>query len=86
MKFIFYRQICVSLSGLADCYFHWFNATNDATKLALAREHAEHLRAIAVTIKSPEQTRIANEILADICRAEGVATPKEVHICYSHIK
>ncbi len=69
-------HICITLSGLADTMLEWAKATKNKQRLCQAREYAKRMRAIAIRIKSPEQRRIADEIIGDIDKAEGGTRPE----------
>ena len=68
-------HICITLSGLADTMLEWAKATKSFARLSQARAYAERMRSIAIRIKSPDQRRIADEIIGDITREEGGAQP-----------
>jgi hypothetical protein len=69
-------HICITLSGLADTLYEWAKATKSPERLRQARLYAERMLAIATRIKSPEQRRVANEIIADITKEEGKGRPE----------
>jgi hypothetical protein len=70
-------HVCLSLSGLADAHLGLAAGARGtaagARALAAARAAAEEHLALATALKSPEQQRIAREVLADVCKAEGGA-------------
>jgi hypothetical protein len=72
-------HVCLSLSGLADAHLGLAAGAKgtDAGRraLAAARGAAEEHLALATALKSPEQQRIAREVLADVAKAEGGARP-----------
>ena len=69
-------HICITLSGLADTLLDWGKATKSEERLRQARAYAERMRAIAIRIKSPDQRRIADEILGDISKEQGGSRPE----------
>lgn len=62
---------CISLSGLADCYYYWAVRGGDRSKLPLARATAERMLRAAERVGDANQLRIVREILSDVSKAEA---------------
>lgn len=75
-------NICITLSNRADNLLEWAKAggggaaaTSPRSLLAVARAEATHMLGIAQRLRSPDQARIARDILADVATAEAAAPP-----------